>query len=176
MNEQQRRPDDVVTALGLKPGHTVVDIGAGSGIFTRRFAAVVGTNGRAIGVDIEASRVEALKADAVKLGWPQYEARVVAPDNPEIPAASADVIFLSNTYHHIESRIAYFSRLRASLKPGGRLVIVDFAPTGTESAAELNGHPDQKQVEAELVSAGYRLTKTHSFLTNQLFLEFVVGR
>jgi ubiquinone/menaquinone biosynthesis C-methylase UbiE len=175
MSEQQRRPDEVVAAIGLKPGQTVVDLGAGSGIFTRRFAAVVGPSGHAIALDIDPSRVEAIKADAVRLGLRQYEARVVAPDNPEIPAASADVIFLSNTYHHIENRVAYFSRLRGSLKPGGRLVIVDFAP-GAVGGGAVDGHPDQKQVEAELVSAGYRLTKTHSFLANQFFLEFVVGR
>jgi ubiquinone/menaquinone biosynthesis C-methylase UbiE/rhodanese-related sulfurtransferase len=170
MSEPARRPDDVVAALALRPGQVVVDLGAGSGLFTRRFARAVGPSGRAIGLDIEPAVVEALKRDAAALGLANYEARLVAADNPGIPAASADVIFLSNTYHHVEQRVAYFTKLRDALKPGGRLVIVDFPPSGSG----LPDHPDRRQVEAELASAGYRLRREHTFLERQFFLEFVV--
>jgi SAM-dependent methyltransferase len=78
------------------------------------------------------------------------------------------MIFLSNAYHHIANRTAYFSRIRTALKPGGRLVIVDF-PAGSP----MPDHPDQKQAEAELAAAGYRVVKTHTFLTGQYFIELV---
>jgi ubiquinone/menaquinone biosynthesis C-methylase UbiE len=162
-----RRPDEVVAALQLRPGMTVVDLGAGSGVFTRRFARVIGPTGRAIGLDINPGAIDALKRDAASLGFANYEARVVKADDPAIPAASADVIFLSNTYHHIENRVAYFSRLRPSLKPGGRLVIVDF--NADQMAMDI---PDRKQVEAELSAAGYQLARAHEFLPRQFFLEF----
>ena len=79
-------------------------------------------------------------------------------------------MFLSNTYHHVENRVAYFTRLRPALKPGGRLVIVDFAP-GQMGAME---HPDRAQVERELTAAGFRLVRAHEFLSRQFFLEFAV--
>jgi ubiquinone/menaquinone biosynthesis C-methylase UbiE len=150
----------------------VVDLGAGPGVFTRRFARAVGPAGRAIGLDISPSAIDALKKDAAATGLANYDARLVAADNPAIPAASADVVFLSNTYHHVEDRVAYFTRLRPALKPSGRLVIVDFAP-GQMGAME---HPDRAQVERELGAAGYRLVKAHEFLPRQFFLEFVVGK
>lgn len=168
-DEVWRKPDDVVTALRLRPGMTVVDLGAGSGVFTRRFARVVGPAGRAIGLDVDSRVIEALKNDAASAGLANYEARLVKEDDPAIPAASADVIFLSNTYHHLEDRVAYFTRLRASLKPTGRLVIVDFMPGQMPME-----HPDRQQVELELASAGYRLVRSHDFLPRQFFLEFVV--
>jgi arsenite methyltransferase len=171
-DDVSRKPDEVVAALSLRPGQTVYDIGAGSGLFTRRLAQAVSPAGRAIGLDIEPAIIEGLKADALKLGLSNYDARLVAADDPAIPPSSADVIFLSNTYHHLENRVAYARRLRAALKPTGRLVIVDFAP-GAMGGAPMEGHPDQKQVEAELASAGFRLSKAHTFLDRQFFLEFV---
>jgi len=171
-DDLSRQPDAVVAALALKPGQVVVDIGAGTGLFTRRFARVVAPGGRAIGLDIEPSHIDALKADAAALGLTNYEARLVAPDNPGLPAASADVIFLSNTYHHLRDRVAYFTRVRDALKPSGRLVVVDFAP-GAMGGMAMDDHPDQKQVETELAAAGFRLARTHTFLERQFFLEFV---
>ena len=169
-NEQSRRPDDVVAALQLRPGMTVVDLGGGSGIFTRRFARAVGPAGRAIGLDIDRSAVEAMKQDAKSLGLANYEARIVAADDPGIEPRSADVIFLSNTYHHLDNRVVYARKLRAALKPGGRLVIVDFAPG--PGMRGMPDHPDRARVERELADAGFRLVKSHEFLTGQFFLEF----
>jgi ubiquinone/menaquinone biosynthesis C-methylase UbiE len=173
-NANARKPDEVVAALNLSPGHVVIDLGAGSGLFTRRFAEAVGPTGRAIGLDIDPSAVEVIKADAAASGLTNYEARLVSAADPAIPRGSADVIFLSNTYHHIEDRVAYFTRVRDALKPNGRLVIVDFPPG--PSGEGVSGHPDQKQVESELAAAGYRLVKTHTFLDPQFFLEFVRAR
>lgn len=167
-----KKPDEVIAALRLQPGQVVVDIGAGSGEFTRRFARAVGPSGRAIGLDIDAAAVARMKQEAAVLNLANYEARVVTPSDPAIPQASADVIFLSNTFHHIEDRVAYFSRLRTALKPGGRLVIIDFTTTG--GGAGMPGHADAAQTETELGRAGFRLSKAHSFLERQFFLEFVV--
>ena len=169
MDESARRPDDVVAALELKAGQIVADIGAGSGIFTRRFARAVGPGGRALGLDVDAGAVDTMKKDATALGLGNYDARLVAPDDPGLAPASVDMIFLSNAYHHIANRVAYFTRVRAALKPGGRLVIVDF-PAGSP----FPDHPDQKQAEAELASAGYRVVKTHTFLAGQYFIELMV--
>jgi arsenite methyltransferase len=168
-DDSWRKPDDVVTALQIRAGMTVVDLGAGSGVFTRRFARAVGASGRAIGLDVSPAAVTALTKDAASTGLATYEARLVKADDPAIPASSADVVFLSNTYHHLDDRVAYFTRLRSALKADGRLVIVDFAPG---QMGEMD-HPDHAQVERELAAAGYKLVKAHDFLARQFFLEFV---
>ena len=170
-DDLSRRPDEVVAALQLKPGMTVVDLGAGSGIFTRRFAKAVGPTGRALGLDVDPDAVASLRKDAASLALGNYEARQVAADDPGLPPGSADVIFLSNTYHHLEDRVAYAAKLRAALRPGGRLVIVDFPPDA-EMRRSMPGHPDRAQVEKEMTAAGFRLLRSHDFLSNQFFLEF----
>ena len=91
-------------------------------------------------------------------------------DNPNLPEP-VDVALIVDTYHHIDDRVAYFSRLKSSLRPGGRLAIVDFkidAPEGPPPERRIP--PDR--VTAELEQAGYALVATHEFLPRQYFLVF----
>ena len=168
-----QKPEEVVKKLELKPGGTVADIGAGTGYFTRLFAAAVGPKGKAIGLDIEPSMVEYMKEDAKKQGLTNYEARVVKPDDAGLPLKSVDVVFICNTYHHIEDRVNYLKKLTGALKPNGRIVIVDFykkpMPVGPQSVAHKISEEDVKK---EFKKAGYRLTKSLDFLPYQYYLEF----
>jgi len=167
-----QKPEEVVKKLELKPGGTVADIGAGTGYFTRLFAIAVGHKGKAIGLDIEPAMVEYMKEDAKKQWLTNYEARVVKPDDTGLPSKSVDVIFICNTYHHIEDRVNYLKKLTGALKPNGRIVIVDFykkpMPVGPQSVA----HISEEDVKKEFKKAGYRLTKSLDFLPYQYYLEF----
>lgn len=167
-----QKPDAVVEALHLKPGDVVADIGAGTGYFTRRFAAAVGPEGRALGLDIEPGMIGYMKTDAEKRGLNNYAARVVRPDDPELAPSSVDMIFLCDTYHHIEDRVAYLKRLAPALKSGGRVVIVDFykkpLPVGPPPEHKLA----EETVRKEFGEAGYRLIQEHKILPYQYFLEF----
>ena len=92
------------------------------------------------------------------------------PEDPRIPE-KADLILMVDVFHHIEDRARYFSKLRASLKPGGRIAIIDFrldSPEGPPRDARIA--PDR--VISELKGAGYALAKEHRFLPNQYFLVF----
>jgi arsenite methyltransferase len=96
------------------------------------------------------------------------------PDNPKIPVEAVDLIFICNTYHHLEDRITYFRNIKSSLKPGGRIAIIDFYHD--ERSGDL-GFPKRhliarEKVVEEMTGAGYRLAKEHTFLTKQYFLEF----
>jgi SAM-dependent methyltransferase len=147
----------------------IVDIGAGSGYFTRRFAAAVGPAGKAIGVEIDSAMVRSMNADARRLNLTNYEALLVPPDDPMLAASSVDVVFLSDTYHHINDRVAYFTKVRQSLKPGGRLVIVDFVRTKDNSDHSIV----KEEVVDELRRAGFRLAREFDLLLpKQYFLEF----
>ncbi|MBI1995464.1 MAG: class I SAM-dependent methyltransferase [Deltaproteobacteria bacterium] len=171
--DQWQQPDEVMKHLNLKPGDVIADIGAGTGYFTRRFALAVGPQGRALGLEIEASMVEHMKQEARKLNLTNYEARLVKPDGPGLEPRSVDVVFLSDAYHHISNRVDYFRKLSRSLKPNGRIVIVDFykrpLPVGPEAVEDK---VSEETVIEELRQAGYRLRKSLNFLPYQYFLEF----
>jgi arsenite methyltransferase len=166
-----QKPGEVVRALNLKPGQTVVDIGAGTGYFTRRFARAVGPSGRAVGLDIEPGMVAYMKADATKLKLSNYEARLVKPDDPELAPHSADVIFFCDVLHHIDDRVTYLKKLEPALKPGGRVAVVDFkktAPIGPPVTRKIA----LNEMIAQFKQAGYRLVDQQDFLPYQYFLEF----
>jgi arsenite methyltransferase len=116
-----QKPDEVVRALDLKPGQTVVDIGAGTGYFTRRFARAVRPSGEALGLDVEPGMVAYMKADAARLKLSNYHARVVRADTPQLGPHSVDVVFFCDVLHHIDNRDAYLQILKPALKPGGRV-------------------------------------------------------
>lgn len=170
--DKWQRPDDVIKTMSLVSGDVVADIGAGTGYFTRRFAVAVGPEGEALGLDIEQSMIEYMHEDARKLNLKNYTARVVKADDPGLAPRSVDVVFLCNTYHHIEDRVKYFRRVAAGLKPGGRLVIVDFykrlLPHGPPPRHKLA----KDVVIEELRQAGYSLKRELDFLPYQYYLEF----
>jgi SAM-dependent methyltransferase len=93
------------------------------------------------------------------------------PDDPLLPAGTIDVVFICDTWHHIENRAAYLRRLAQALAPGGRLAIVDFhkeAPMGPPPEMKLS----RDEVAQEILAAGFRLQQEHTFLPHQYFLVF----
>jgi ubiquinone/menaquinone biosynthesis C-methylase UbiE len=166
-----QKPDEVVKGLDLKPGETVVDIGAGTGYFTRRFAKAVGPSGEAIGLDIEPEMIDYMKADAKKVGLGNYDARVVKADDPQLAPRSADVVFFCDVLHHVDNRVAYLKKIGPALKPDGRVAVVDFkdtAPFGPPASMRIT----REHMIDEFRQAGYHLAREHDFLPYQYFLEF----
>ena len=164
-------PARVIEALSLKPGQAVADIGAGTGYFSSRLAHATAAP-TVYAVDIEPSMIEYLKARAAKEGLKNLTPVLAGADSPNLPA-TVDTILIVDTYHHIPNRVAYFTKLKGSLKPGGTLAIVDFrkdAPSGPP--AEFRFTPDQ--ISAELEQAGFSLATQHDFLPRQMFLLYRV--
>ena len=174
--DQYQKPRQVIEALNLKPGLAVADLGSGSGYFTRRFIEAVTETGKVYAVDVEPEMLKYAEESVVHMHRSYTAEFILArPDNPKLPYGSIDLLFLCNTYHHLEERAKYFSDTRSSLKPGGRIAIIDFYHD--ERSGEL-GFPKQhlvprETVIAELTKAGYRLAREHTFLPRQYFLEFV---
>src|SRR3990172_2436528 len=164
-----QKPHEVIQALALKPDAVIADIGSGTGYFSVRFAHMV-PKGRVYGVDTEPDMVKYLAERAKRERLTNITSVAGAPDDPRLPE-KVDLILLVDVFHHIDNRERYFQKLRASLKPGGRIAIIDFrmdSPDGPPKSARIA--PDR--VKAELKSAGYTLAQEHAFLPNQYFLIF----
>jgi len=164
-----QKPHEVIQALNPKPDAVIADLGAGTGYFAVRLANMV-PEGRVYGVDVEPDMVKYLAERAKREKRVNLVAVAGAPDNPRLPE-KADLILLVDVYHHIEDRERYFRNLVGSLKPGGRVAIIDFrmdSPQGPPKAARIA--PDR--VIAELEGAGYKVATQHGFLPNQYFLVF----
>jgi len=164
-----QKPHQVIQALALKPDAVIADIGSGTGYFAMRFAHMV-PKGRVYGLDTEPDMVKYLAERAKREGLLNVTAITVAPGDPRLPE-KADLVILVDVFHHIEGRERYFEKLRASLKPGGRVAIIDFrmnSPEGPPRAARIA----PGQVDAEMKKAGYALDREHDFLPNQYFLVY----
>ncbi|MBL8381176.1 MAG: class I SAM-dependent methyltransferase [Burkholderiales bacterium] len=164
-----QKPHEVIAALALPPDAVVADIGAGTGYFAVRLARML-PKGRVYAIDIEPDMVRHLETRARREGLSHVAAIKGEFADPRIPAP-VDLILLVNVYHHIDARERYFAQLRSSLKPGGRIAVIDFrmsAPVGPPRAARIA----PEEVVAELGRAGYAPAGEHSFLPNQYFLLF----
>ncbi len=174
--DRYQKPAEVIDALKLKPGMAVADLGSGSGYFTRRFIEAVTETGMVYAVDVEPEMLAYAKESVIHMHTAYTAEFILAqPDNPKLPFASVDLLFVCNTIHHLENRSKYFSDLRSSLKPGARIAIIDFYPD--ERSGDL-GFPKHHLVARdtivqEMAAAGYQLTREHTFLPKQYFLEFV---
>lgn len=165
-------PDRVIAALNLKRGQVVADIGAGTGYFSVRLAKSEAAP-KVYAADIEPSMVSYLRERAAKEGLNNVTAVQAAADQPNLPEP-VDLILIVDTYHHIGDREAYFRRLAKSIRPGGRVVIIDFKPDSPEGPPKEFRFPLEK-FESEMGKAGYKLAAQHNFLPRQQFLIFEVA-
>jgi predicted methyltransferase len=167
--DRWQQPDRVVGALGLKPGDRVADLGAGGGYFTFRLARAVGPAGVVYAVDTDGEMRSALAERAEASGSRNVVTVEAGPDDPSLPEP-VDLVFMVNAYHHVPDRPAYFANLARSLKPSGRLAIVESKPVRLH---RLIGHataPDE--IRSELEAAGFELVAEHAFLPRQGFGVF----
>ena len=142
---------NVIRLLGLGPGQTVADIGAGSGYYTVRVAPVVGPKGHVIAQDVTQRYLDDLKQRVRKAGLTNVRFVLGAPGDPRLQPDSVDVALLIHMYHEIAQPYALLDRLRGSLKPGGRIAIVDL-----DRPSEQHGMPKATLV-CEVRSVGYDL-------------------
>jgi ubiquinone/menaquinone biosynthesis C-methylase UbiE len=154
--------DAVVRALHPEPGYRIADIGAGRGDFTFPIARIVGPTGKVYAVDIdEANAIRQLRKRVEQDHVDNVEIILSKPDDPLLPAGTLDAVLIVNAYHEIEPYEAMLGHLRAALKSGGRLLIVDNMPgrtRGQPREIQIKNHmiaPDL--VEAELRQAGFHV-------------------
>jgi arsenite methyltransferase len=168
-----QKPHEVLTALAIEPGEVIADIGAGSGYFTFRLAHHVGDKGRVYAVDISPDMIRHLNRRIRELKAMNVTAILADADDPLLAVASIDRFFFSDSWHHIENQSKYLSLIKKMLKPGGEIIMIDFHKKELPVGPPMQMKIAREDVIRQMESNGFRLTKEHTFLPYQYFLEFV---
>lgn len=151
-----QKPDEIVAALGVAPGATVVDLGTGTGYLLPALSKAVGPSGRVMAHDLEPAMLKFIEESAAREGWKNVVTAQGAADDPRLASGSVDAIVTLNVWHHIENRGAYAARLREALKPGGSFVVVDFLKEETEGfGPPMSMRLTADDVSADLVAGGF---------------------
>jgi arsenite methyltransferase len=147
-----QRPDDVLRALELEPTMIVADVGAGTGYFSVRLARAA-PRGDVIATDLEPDMVRFLSERARREGLPNLRALQASTGASGLVVSSLDRILVVHVWHHLSGRGEYARGLAAALRPGGRLLIVDFSPAA-ERGPPASMRVSPETVVAELEGAG----------------------
>jgi predicted methyltransferase len=165
-----QKPQGVVEKLSLARGARVADLGAGGGYFTWHLAKAVGARGTVYAVDTKESSINMIIKEMVARGTPNVRPVRAEPHDPRLPEP-VDLVFSCNVYHDMKDRIDYFRSLASSLRPDGRVAILDFHPRGFFSG--MFGHRIAKEeVRYEMEAAGYQLLNDDDVVDSQHFQIF----
>ena len=167
-----QQPETVIDSLGIRPGDDVADLGAGFGYFTIRLARAVAPGGRVYAVDVDPQMLEYIDRRAQEEQLDNIQTILADPHDPKLGSSSVDLIFVCNTLHHISDRARYYPLLAQALKPGGRLVNIDFQKRTSPIGPSVEMKIAKKDSIKELEPSGFRLVKEFDFLKYQYFLVF----
>jgi len=170
----EERTDDLIQALEIPEGATVADIGAGTGYFTWRLARQVGSSGTVIAVDLQQAMLDRT-AETVK----QHQLANVrfvrsTERDPKLPPQSVDVVFIAHSYHEFGDPETMMEGVRRSLRPGGRLVIVEYAKEKKLAPASTLHKMSFEEIRREIEPMGFELDRLLDFLPTQHGLIFAV--
>jgi arsenite methyltransferase len=165
-----QKPQGVIEALAITPGSRVADLGAGSGYFTWHLARAVGARGTVYAVDINGMALDLIVKEMVARGTPNVRPVHAELYDPKIPEP-VDLVFSCDLYHLMNDRVTYFRSLASSLKPGGRVAILDFHPRGFLSGM-FGDRIDKDVIRSEMEAAGYSLVNDYDIIEHQHFQIF----
>jgi ubiquinone/menaquinone biosynthesis C-methylase UbiE len=165
---------EIVQAMKLKPGMTVADIGAGTGLFTRLFAKAVEPSGRVYAVDVSSASVDKLMKLAKSQGLDNVTGVVNGDKDVRLPPDSIDVVYLCDSYHHFDHPAEMLKSIMSSLKPGGKVVLVDFERIPGKSPKWILEHVkhNKEQVVQQFKDAGFAYQKEKRFMAQNYFVIF----
>ena len=154
-----QRPEQIMDRLAIADGSAVADIGAGAGWFTIRLARRVGPNGTVYAQDVQRQMLEAIRRRVAREGLQNVQTRLGEGSTPNLPARTLDAVLVVDTYPEVEDRISFLRNVAASLKPSGRIGIVNYTPGGggPGPAPGEGVRVDASRVEADAQAAGLRV-------------------
>ena len=150
-------------AIGLKPGNTIGEVGAGTGRMTMWLAERVGNSGRVYANDIDKGSLENLRGRCERDGFENVEIILGEVLDPKLPEGTLDIAFMINVYHHLENPVPLIRNILPSLKSDGILAIVECDPEKVSWGAD-HGCSSQEDMKKDLEEAGFKVVRIETFL------------
>jgi ubiquinone/menaquinone biosynthesis C-methylase UbiE len=170
--EQEEHPTEVLAALQLRPGQVVADLGAGSGYFTFRIAPKVGASGKVLAVEIQPEMLATLRARAAAQKATNVEVVQATETDPNLPAASVDQVLFVDVYHELAYPFEVMTKVRQALKPGGRVVFVEYRKEDASVPIKEVHKMSVQQLKKEMSAVGLNYVRTVETLPLQHIVIF----
>ncbi len=170
--EDEERPAMVIDALGLRGGEVVADLGAGSGYFTFRIAPKVGKTGKVLAVEIQDEMLETIRRRATALKVTNVEEVKGSETDPKLPVNGVDLVLMVDVYHELAYPYEVMTEVRKALKPGGRVVFVEYRKEDPRVPIKEVHKMSVEQLEKEMAVVGLRHLRTVETLPLQHIVIF----
>jgi ubiquinone/menaquinone biosynthesis C-methylase UbiE len=173
--ETEEQPQLLLDALEIEPGQTIADLGAGSGYYSFRIAPLVGSSGKVLAIDIEPAMLDVIARRASRERIANIATVRATARDPHLAPGSVDLLFMVDVYHELEYPYEVMTKVRAALKPGGRVALIEYRAEDPQVAIKPLHKMSERQVRRELQAAGFRHVKTVRTLPLQHLIVFEIG-
>jgi ubiquinone/menaquinone biosynthesis C-methylase UbiE len=173
---QEEDPDRMLAALEIKRGSVVADIGAGVGYHAWRMADIVGPGGRVIAEDIQEGMITLLRKNIQARNLKNVDIVLGTPTDPKLPANAVDLVLMVDVYHEFSNPTAMMTHIRSALKPGGRVVLVEFRKEDPNVPIQPLHKMTVAGVRSELEPLGFHFERSLEFLPWQHIIFFTAGK
>ena len=170
--ESEERPQQTIAALEIRPGQTIADLGAGSGYYTFRIAPLVGPDGKVLAIDVEPTMLRVVAERARRERFANVETVRSSPSDPNLPAASVDLLFMVDVYHELEYPYETLRKVHAALRPDGRVALIEYRAEDPKVMIKAVHKMSERQIIKELEAAGFRHVRTVRTLPLQHLVIF----
>ena len=168
----EENPDRAIDVLKLEKGSTVADVGAGSGYMTVKLAKKVGPQGKVYAKDIQQGMLDLLSKRVTKSKLTNVSTVLGTQDDPKLPADTLDLVIMVDVYHELSQPQVMLRHIRDSLKPGGRLVLLEYRKEDPDIPIRPEHKMSVADAKLEVEAEGFKLTKTNEDLPRQHILIF----
>ena len=173
---QEEQPDRMLAALDIPKGAVVADVGAGVGYHVWRLAEIVGPTGKVIAEDIQEGMIQLLRKNIESRKLRNVEIILGTPTDPKLPSNSVDLVLMVDVYHEFSEPVTMMKHIRNSLKPGGRVALVEFRKEDPNVPIQPLHKMSLQEVRSELEPMGFKFQRSHEFLPWQHILIFTVEK
>ena len=165
--DAEERPDQIISALALSPGATVADVGCGTGYFTWRLAEQVGPTGKVLAVDVQQRMLDLTRTAVRQRKLRNVDYALATGNDPRLPANTFDLVFIAYAYHEFADPERVMAAVRSSLKPGGRVVILEYAKESNIAPASPMHKMSFDEIRREIEPVGFTIDRLFDFLPVQ---------
>jgi precorrin-6B methylase 2/mono/diheme cytochrome c family protein len=172
--DEEERPDLLLSALHIPRGATVADVGSGTGYYTWRLAERVGPSGKVYAVDVQQSMLDLTRAAVAEHKLSNVEYVLATDSSPRLPERSVDLVFIAYAYHEFGDPDAMMAGIRRALKPGGRVVILEYAKESNIAPASPLHKMSFAEIRREIQPMGFVIDQLLDFLPMQHGVVFTI--